>query len=561
MRKLFCILHFAFFIAFSARAQTEKRVEVSKPYVPSVEHAEKLPVKPDMTDTVTMRPEIDYSITPLRGETGVETRSFRPATVTYWEFDRPLPFYVKAGLGFPFNSSADLYVSTQNPDIGYALGYINHDGLYRRLPGTPKNGNALWMDNKVGGAGGWYLGRRLLEGGLSYENRLNDRYFLFPDSRESLVSRKNRITNDLLLGLRFGDDFADLSRLNFNVSVTAGAWWSPSIDLWRYRTMDMAAAETARQFDLGFRGAIGRRFGEHKALLEIAYDGAWSVFDDRYHTLSISPRYAYQTRLVDFEVGLDYHYDRIAGQGHHYPIPYAHLRFNPGDGAFVPFIELDGRHRRNDLRTLLGQNRYYDASDVQDFHLQRSTVDYSLRAGVAGRLLHDRFGYRVFIDYTITENHNFWYVAEDFDAFRFDLEQGGLHTISLGGELEYRPWSNLSLSAKARLSTYTEHERVAVFLPEFEGKLEARYRHRKFSVGLGFDLTSRRHLSLMDEAGTITDRRTPFAPDLGLDVNWFVSKHVTVYAEGRNLCNGTIYDWSRMPLPGVRFTVGVKVQF
>ena len=156
-------------------AQVEKRVEVSKAYVPSVEHATKLAVRPNMVDTAAIQPEIDYSITPLTLETQLATRPIRPATITYWEFDRPLPFYLKAGAGYPLNSALDLYVSTQNPDIGYALGYINHDGRYGRIPYTPDGDHsALWMDNRVGVAAGKYIGRHVLEGEVSYRNRIID---------------------------------------------------------------------------------------------------------------------------------------------------------------------------------------------------------------------------------------------------------------------------------------------------------------------------------------------------------------------------------------------------
>ena len=47
-------------------AQVEKRVEVSKAYVPSVEHATKLAVRPNMVDTAAIQPEIDYSTIILR---------------------------------------------------------------------------------------------------------------------------------------------------------------------------------------------------------------------------------------------------------------------------------------------------------------------------------------------------------------------------------------------------------------------------------------------------------------------------------------------------------------
>ncbi|MBR0330792.1 MAG: hypothetical protein IIX12_04245, partial [Alistipes sp.] len=59
-------------------AQVEKQVEVTKAYVPSLEQADKLAIIPDMTDTMTLRPEIDYTVTPLSLRTTLVTRPIRP---------------------------------------------------------------------------------------------------------------------------------------------------------------------------------------------------------------------------------------------------------------------------------------------------------------------------------------------------------------------------------------------------------------------------------------------------------------------------------------------------
>lgn len=61
-------------IALGRERAGRKTVEVTKAYVPSVEGASKLAVVPDMTDTVKMRPEIDYTITPLSLQTTLATR-------------------------------------------------------------------------------------------------------------------------------------------------------------------------------------------------------------------------------------------------------------------------------------------------------------------------------------------------------------------------------------------------------------------------------------------------------------------------------------------------------
>ena len=85
-------------------AQVEKQVEVTKAYEPTLEQATKLPIAPNMTDTTQLRPEIDYTITPLTLQTTLATRPIRPAQLTYWEFNRPRPFYLKAGVGVPLQS-------------------------------------------------------------------------------------------------------------------------------------------------------------------------------------------------------------------------------------------------------------------------------------------------------------------------------------------------------------------------------------------------------------------------------------------------------------------------
>ena len=43
--------------------------------------------------------------------------------------------------------------------------------------------------------------------------------------------------------------------------------------------------------------------------------------------------------------------------------------------------------------------------------------------------------------------------------------------------------------------------------------------------------------------------------------NWFLSRKVTLFAEGRNLCDAKFYDWAYYRDYGVGFTAGVKLQF
>ena len=71
--------------------------------------------------------------------------------------------------------------------------------------------------------------------------------------------------------------------------------------------------------------------------------------------------------------------------------------------------------------------------------------------------------------------------------------------------------------------TDTEHQTLSIGLPEFEGTVRARYHHRKFSVGLVFDLQSNRYISRVipwfPNDGIVGNMRIPYTVDLGLNVD------------------------------------------
>ena len=157
MKRVLILSAAVLFCGVPLRAQVTKQVEVTKVYVPEVSKAVKLPIVPDMTDTVRLRPEIDYTVTPSALATNLSTEPFRPASVTYWEFNRPRPLYLKVGAGAPLNSVLDLYASTQNPGTGYAVGYLNHTGDWAEIRNDFGVRPVSWrMHNRMGAAAGKY---------------------------------------------------------------------------------------------------------------------------------------------------------------------------------------------------------------------------------------------------------------------------------------------------------------------------------------------------------------------------------------------------------------------
>lgn len=572
-------------LPLAAAAQVEKQVEVSKTYLPELAPVSKLAIVPDRTDTVKIRPDIDYSVEPRSFDTQLTAHTFRPATVTYWEFNRPTPYYLKLGAGYPLNSVADFCISTQNPGIGYALLYLNHDGEYGKIRSDAgRKIDATRMTNRIGGAAGRYLGRHLLEGTVYYDNRLHHRYGAAEPAESEMAGSRIRF-GEAGIRIRIGDDFFDSHKVNFNIEGHG---------TFLHDNSQTVSLLDARQIDGGGKAEIGFRFRKHLLRIRGEFDGSWGAGDLSSYsacTVKAGLRYAFTSRTVDAEAGLDYAYSRIetaSGQHpFHYLLPYLRLHFNVGDGAFVPFIETDGQIRGNDFRSLIRENPYV----VTGLVLPKNTVDYNLRFGVSGNF-GNRFSYRLFICMTWVENARYWYglnfpqagePAADF--LQFGAVQARRNTASLGGEISWRPARDFRIDWEVYGFSHDFTARIGDRkldggLPALESKLAMKYAHRRFSIGASARLVSVRHwtnMAVMNRpaadpdaepdaasdpaAAQFSTYRVPVTVDVRLNVDYRLSRSVTLFAEGRNLANQRLYDWANYPLWGAGFTAGVKCVF
>lgn len=563
-----------------AEAQVEKQVEVTKAYVPSLESAEKLSIAPDMTDTVRMRPEIDYTVTPLSLRTTLSTRPIRPATVTYWEFNRPLPFYLKVGAGYPLNSVLDFYAASQNPGTGYVVGYLNHEGRYADIANVfgVKN-NSVRMSNRVGAAAGKYFGRHVLEGDLNYENRLYHRYGAFDAASGSADSELSASLftpgsvvdyGDANVKVRFGDAFQDLSRTNFEVTLGGGLFFDHS-DAPQYNNKARQSA-----FEVGAR--IARAFGRHTLSAEAGYErqaGQKALSDYNRQQIHAALRYGVSGGVVRMEAGADYYHDKTKGaESGNYVIPFARLDFNLGTQGLRPFVELDGGVRDNGFRSLTRQNPYV----VNAAWLDRSSVDYNGRFGVGGNLWRDRFRYRLYAAFSIRDNHLYWVGSDVGWSATADPEpvywSGAFRPVmarqtatSFNGEIEYRPVSQLRFELGVHGTVYNDDTPLENGSPKFEGNLGIRYEGRKIAFGISARLQSERTWSLFEAdptelpEGAVETFTAPLAVDLGVDFEWKISGRISVLAQGRNLADRRLYRFACYPEYGANFTAGVKLNF
>ncbi|MBR5105125.1 MAG: hypothetical protein IKU93_01675 [Alistipes sp.] len=576
-------------VSFVASAQVTKQVEVTKNFAPEIGESRKMDIAPNMVDTITLRPEIDYTVTPRSFASALGTHRFNPATVTYWEYQRKYPFYLKLGAGYPLNTVGDFYATTHRADVGYLTGYINHYGQYSKLKyyngfdgNYYKDNRSMQMNNKFGVMGGKYFGRYTLSGDLYYRM---DTYHRYPfhnqttdDGAPIMEYKRRKIdSDDVNLALSFGDAFADYSFLNFKVYAEA--------NLYNDKSENFIAGDHYQQINVNAGATIAREITKRSALtLDVNYDGYYGLKSLKSYDNSIvgfDLRYRYRSgKLIDLTAGAKVLYDNNPAdkvkQNRWHAFPYLALSLNINDkGVFVPYVEVNGELQNNSYSSLVRRNPYMAVLGGADGSLSADSVVpntelYNVRFGVSGHSASSKFAYRFYANMSFMKNAVYWY---NINQIFFGVESASRNIWSLCGAVDYKPISQLLLTAQVKGSLYNGDASVEDAMPNVEALLRARYTHKKFTVGLSAELygptkwTCIQDYSLFWPETTMPVNsdvfRAPTSLNLSLYGDYRASKTCTVYAEVNNIVGDVLptYHWAFYREMGASFTVGVKLQF
>jgi hypothetical protein len=291
-------------------------------------------------------------------------------------------------------------------------------------------------------------------------------------------------------------------------------------------------------------------------------------------------RYRYRSgKLVDLTAGAKVLYDHNPAdvkQDRWHAFPYVALSLNINDkGVFVPYVEVNGELQNNSYYSLVRRNPYVAILGGADGSLSADSVLpntelYNVRFGVSGHSANSKFAYRFYANMSFMRNAIYWY---NINQIFFGVESAKRNIWSLCGAIDYKPVSQLLLTAQVKGSLYSNFANVQGALPPVEALLKVRYAHKKFTLGLSAELygstewTSVYDESLFNPEATSEVQTREFeAPmwlNLSLYADYHVSKTCTVYAEGNNLIGDIMptYNWAFYREMGASFTVGVKVQF
>jgi hypothetical protein len=249
-------------------------------------------------------------------------------------------------------------------------------------------------------------------------------------------------------------------------------------------------------------------------------------------------------------------------------------------GSFVPYVEVDGELQNNSYYSLVRRNPYVAILGGVDGSLSAGSVVpntelWNVRFGVSGHTENSKFAYRFYANMSFMKNALYWY---NINQIFFGVVSADRNIWSLCGAVDYKPISQLLLTAQVKGSLYNDYAKlndtfVEGAMPNIEALVRARYTHKKFTLGLSAELFGKTKWSCVRDYAIFSPGNTipvdmgvftaPVSLDLSLYGDWHVSKTCTVFVEGNNLLGDVMptYQWAFYRELGASFTVGVKVQF
>ncbi|MBR4149313.1 MAG: hypothetical protein IKT94_04160 [Rikenellaceae bacterium] len=621
MKRIFNIFALLLLTVTVAEAQDiEKEVVVTKEYTPTLETPDKLPITPRMEDTVTLRPEVRYSITPTGWATNFEQRPIAAANTYVWNYHRQPLFYAKVGAGYPLNSTADLLLShTDGARNSFGVD-VKHRGQWcdvKDQSGVKKN--ADYSESSLMLFGTLGVGERMQAGAEIVAD--HDWRYYYGDvnpqvSAMSLplvgLSAENPF-NGFGAGGRvwIGDDFSDLSRFNFRVAVDGGYYYSKVKNLFIKQLGEGEVSDfEAGLAHVGAKAELAKMFSQHGARLiaEYRYKSGTKQSGYRNSILSVAPHYMFNNGALCIEAGVKVEIDNCTSNaavndalGHYalgysfysgekskgvHLFPYLRLVYNEG-GVFAPFVEADGGLQSYDQQSLAQLNPYiapvYDAPNADL---------YTVRLGLMGATRSNSLTYSVWAGASINNRALYPFMM---GAYYFPLIDK-LVRIDFGGEVVMRPVRGLEVALDARYHINKIGSKIDKFvgissesvdgveqpslyqnlvdykggrspLPAFDVDLKVRYTASKFMVGAKFGVTDAYDclqmvsLSGAEYLGYFYESECPMRLDLGVEAEYKVGKHLSIWVEGNNLLNRRYCTYPLYLSVGVNCTAGVKLIF
>ena len=527
----------------SAQDEINKEIVVVKPYEPSLSDAFKINVLPSVSDSISIRPEFNYSIEPKKFETKFRVLPISPARLVGAPLNKLYKSYLKIGVGNYLIPMGELRINSIRSKKGqwglavqhYSInGKIKLDNDQKVSPGYLENSGSLYgkkIFNKAYLAGnikGAWDGVNFYGYHASLDTSLNE-----DDIKQRYLKLDGRV--------KMGSTHKDSNHVNYTWTMD---YQYTSDRQKNYEHAFLLGAGLNKRFRSGNTLGLGLVGNYYRTSLSI---------DSINHTIvSAKPWLGKTTADFTYRIAVtllaDIRGDLVSP--HFYPDAY--LQIGVVRGILVPYLGVDGKLQVNNYRTIVDENMYITPG------LKVSNTSHDLRGyvGLKGSLS-KAVSYDISASYSLVSKMPFF--VNDTSTMlgnTFTVAYDDLRLTRISGELLIRPSDRLSFLFMERYDQYD--------LDNFEKPWHKPEITASFTAGYNL-----RNKILLDASLNYMGQR--FAPgtqldtelislkgfmDLNLGLEYRYTKLLSAFLRLNNILGAKNYFWNQYPAIGFNVMAG-----
>ncbi len=526
-----------------AQDEIKKEIVVVKPYEPSLSDAFKINVLPRVSDSISIRPDFNYSIEPRKFETAFHVRPISPAKLVGAPLKKLYKSYLKIGIGnylIPLGEIRINSLRSKNSQWGLSLRHYSINGKIRLdndekvSPGYFENSGNLHgkkIFNKAylsGDLNGAWDGTNFYGYPTSLDTSLNE-----DDVKQHYLKLDGRI--------KMGSIHKDSTHLNYTWTLD----YNYTND--RHKNNEHAFLLNA---DVNKRFRSGNTFG--LVLSGNYYRTSLSIDSINNTVVSAKPWIGKTTADFSYRVGVEMLAD-IRGDDvapHFYPDAY--LQIGVVRGILVPYLGADGKMQVNNYRSVIGENMYITPG------LKVQNTSHNLRGyvGLKGSLS-QTVSYDISASYSMISKMPF-YVNDTTTVLgnTFAVTYDDLRLTRIRGELLIRPSDRLSFLL---LGGYDQYDL---------DNLEKPWHKPEITASFVTEYNLRNKILLDASLNYMGERFAPGTPldtemitlkgfvDLNLGIEYRYTKLLSAFLRLNNILGARNYFWNQYPAIGFNVMAG-----
>ena len=523
-----------------------RELEVTREYEPIVRAATKIDVKPNMVDTVKLRPEFDYNITTKKAYNR-DRFSIKPIGVADVNVVTPRrsveQLNATAGLGFPFQSLADVNYALVNSPKAQVNINLNHRGQWAKIENDAQVkspaaqtqnqlsvfANTIW---KTGAVSGEVYGLFDKYTRYGYFNNGNPLPETFDNSKSALAQRFSGVGAEFAL-YNYGDV------LNLNLLFDAAS---------------IADKYDGGRTDLNVRLGLGHTFKNNHSLnveLGALLAKGKNVNKTDISSISVAPFYAMNIGKITLGLGCEIASANAA---------------DDSEVLFFPRFKFESQIKDNlTLFANVAGEVYVDRYMANPYLVSEAVAPlskrYALQAGLAGNSR--KFRYSIGVEYEMLKdnaayinlvNENFLYnvfgyITDDVDVIKgfVDIDWRISDKVSFQSGILFRSASSSNFSD-------------ALYMPAYEASVAVKYNSKKFQTRVKCNFVGEQFFA---EEGITANEvvKADGYVNLGVECNYKFNEKMSFGIEANNLTNSDIYKFNHYKSIGTNLLAKINLKF